>query len=96
MPRHRSPCRWADTDVVAHASPLVVKEGHDVTLVVPDALESPTCRDRDDDVVLATARAAGECARPLREVTKMVCGSGRERAASRKQVHEEQTDCNDE
>ena len=31
------------------------------TLVVPDALESPVCRDRDDDVVLATARA-GECA----------------------------------
>ena len=31
------------------------------TLVVPDALESPACRDRDDDVVLATARA-GECA----------------------------------
>lgn len=31
------------------------------TLVVPDALESPTCRDRDDDVVLATARAA-DCA----------------------------------
>ncbi len=31
------------------------------TLVVPNALESPTCRDRDDDVVLATARA-GECA----------------------------------
>jgi predicted nucleic acid-binding protein len=31
------------------------------TLVVPDALESPTCRDRDNDVVLATARA-GECA----------------------------------
>ena len=30
------------------------------TLVVPGALESPTCRDRDDDVVLATARA-GEC-----------------------------------
>ena len=27
----------------------------------PDALEQPTCRDRDDDVVLATARA-GECA----------------------------------
>jgi uncharacterized protein len=31
------------------------------TLVVPNAPESPTCRDRDDDVVLATARA-GECA----------------------------------
>jgi uncharacterized protein len=31
------------------------------TLVVPNPLESPTCRDRDDDVVLATARA-GECA----------------------------------
>ena len=31
------------------------------TLVVPDALVSPTCRDRDDDVVLATART-GECA----------------------------------
>jgi putative PIN family toxin of toxin-antitoxin system len=31
------------------------------TLVVPAALESPTCRDRDDDVVLATALAA-ECA----------------------------------
>ena len=31
------------------------------TLVVADALESPICRDRDDDVVLATARA-GECA----------------------------------
>ena len=31
------------------------------TVVGPDALEQPTCRDRDDDVVLATARA-GECA----------------------------------
>ena len=31
------------------------------TLVAPDALESPVCRDRDDDIVLATARA-GECA----------------------------------
>lgn len=31
------------------------------TLVAPDALEPPTCRDRDDDVVLATARA-GDCA----------------------------------
>jgi len=31
------------------------------TLVVPDTLERPTCRDRDDDAVLATARA-GECA----------------------------------
>jgi putative PIN family toxin of toxin-antitoxin system len=31
------------------------------TLVAPDALEPPICRDRDDDVVLATARAA-ECA----------------------------------
>jgi uncharacterized protein len=31
------------------------------TLVTPDALDSPTCRDRDDDVVLATA-LAGECA----------------------------------
>jgi uncharacterized protein len=30
------------------------------TLVVPDALEAAVCRDRDDDVVLATARA-GEC-----------------------------------
>lgn len=30
-------------------------------IVVPDALESPTCRDPDDDVVLATA-CAGECA----------------------------------
>ena len=31
------------------------------TLVAPDVLESPVCRDSDDDVVLATARA-GECA----------------------------------
>jgi uncharacterized protein len=31
------------------------------TLVAPDVLEPPTCRDPDDDVVLATARA-GECA----------------------------------
>lgn len=31
------------------------------TLVVPDALEPPTCRDHDDDVILATA-LAGECA----------------------------------
>jgi uncharacterized protein len=31
------------------------------TLVAPDALEPPTCRDRDDDVVLATA-LAGEAA----------------------------------
>ena len=30
------------------------------TLVVPGALEPPTCRDPDDDVVLATA-FAGEC-----------------------------------
>jgi putative PIN family toxin of toxin-antitoxin system len=30
------------------------------TLVTPDALDTPTCRDRDDDVVLATA-LAGEC-----------------------------------
>ena len=30
------------------------------TLVVPGALESPVCRDRDDDIVLATA-CAGEC-----------------------------------
>jgi len=28
-------------------------------LVVPDALEPPVCRDRDDDVVLATALAGG-------------------------------------
>lgn len=31
------------------------------TLVAPTALDLPTCRDRDDDVVLATA-LAGECA----------------------------------
>ena len=31
------------------------------TLVAPDVLEPPTCRDPDDDVVLATA-LAGECA----------------------------------
>jgi uncharacterized protein len=31
------------------------------TVVVPRALESPVCRDPDDDVVLATA-LAGECA----------------------------------
>jgi putative PIN family toxin of toxin-antitoxin system len=31
------------------------------TLVAPDALEPPTCRDRDDDMVLATA-LAGESA----------------------------------
>jgi predicted nucleic acid-binding protein len=31
------------------------------TLVTPDALGPPTCRDRDDDAVLATA-LAGECA----------------------------------
>ena len=31
------------------------------TLVTPDALDPPTCRDHDDDVVLATA-LAGECA----------------------------------
>jgi uncharacterized protein len=31
------------------------------TLVTPDELDPPTCRDRDDDVVLATA-LAGECA----------------------------------
>ena len=31
------------------------------TLVTPDALDPSTCRDRDDDVVLATA-LAGECA----------------------------------
>ena len=30
------------------------------TLVEPDALDPPVCRDRDDDVVLATA-LAGEC-----------------------------------
>ena len=31
------------------------------TLVVPEALEPPTCRDANDDIVLATA-LAGECA----------------------------------
>ena len=31
------------------------------TLLTPDALDPPVCRDRDDDVVLATA-LAGECA----------------------------------
>jgi uncharacterized protein len=31
------------------------------TLVTPDALDSPTCRDRDDDVVLGSA-LAGVCA----------------------------------
>jgi putative PIN family toxin of toxin-antitoxin system len=31
------------------------------TLVTPASLEAPVCRDTDDDVVLATARA-GECA----------------------------------
>jgi len=31
------------------------------TLVTPDALDPPTCRDRDDDAVLATA-LVGECA----------------------------------
>jgi uncharacterized protein len=35
--------------------------GETSTLVTPDALESPVCRDRDDDVVLATA-TAGRCA----------------------------------
>jgi uncharacterized protein len=35
--------------------------GETFTLVTPDALESPVCRDRDDDVVLATAMA-GRCA----------------------------------
>jgi putative PIN family toxin of toxin-antitoxin system len=32
------------------------------TLVAPDVLESPVCRDSDDDVVLATARAGGYAA----------------------------------
>ena len=32
-----------------------------ITLVTPAPLEAPVCRDIDDDVVLATARA-GECA----------------------------------
>jgi len=31
--------------------------GETFTLVTPDALESPVCRDRDDDVVLAPAMA---------------------------------------
>jgi len=31
------------------------------TLVTPDTLDPPACRDRVDDVVLATA-VAGECA----------------------------------
>jgi predicted nucleic acid-binding protein len=31
------------------------------TLVMPDAFDPPTCRDRDDDIVLATA-LAGACA----------------------------------
>lgn len=35
--------------------------GETFTLVTPDTLEPPACRDRDDDVVLATA-VAGECA----------------------------------
>ena len=35
--------------------------GETFTLVAPDALESPARRDRDDDVVLATAMA-GRCA----------------------------------
>jgi len=35
--------------------------GERFTLVTPDALESPVCRDPDDDVVLATA-VAGRCA----------------------------------
>jgi hypothetical protein len=30
------------------------------TLVTPDTLDPPACRDRDDDIVLATA-LAGEC-----------------------------------
>jgi putative PIN family toxin of toxin-antitoxin system len=34
--------------------------GGTFTLVEPDPLEPPACRDRDDDVVLATA-LAGEC-----------------------------------
>ena len=33
--------------------------GETFTLVTPDALESPVCRDRDDDVVLATAVPGG-------------------------------------
>jgi putative PIN family toxin of toxin-antitoxin system len=35
--------------------------GETFTLVTPDPLDPPICRDRDDDVVLATA-LAGECA----------------------------------
>ena len=35
--------------------------GGTFTLVTRDALESPVCRDRDDDIVLATG-LAGECA----------------------------------
>jgi putative PIN family toxin of toxin-antitoxin system len=35
--------------------------GETFTLVTPEALESPVCRDPDDDVVLATAMA-GRCA----------------------------------
>jgi putative PIN family toxin of toxin-antitoxin system len=34
--------------------------GETFTLMEPEALEPPVCRDRDDDVVLATA-LAGEC-----------------------------------
>jgi len=34
--------------------------GETFTLVVPGGLEAPACRDRDDDMVLATAQA-GEC-----------------------------------
>ena len=35
------------------------------TLVTPDALDPPVCRDRDDDVVLATSLAGG-CAAIIR------------------------------
>ena len=35
--------------------------GETLTLVTPDTLDPPVCRDHDDDVVLATA-LAGECA----------------------------------
>jgi putative PIN family toxin of toxin-antitoxin system len=35
--------------------------GEHFTLVTPETLDPPACRDRDDDVVLATA-CAGECA----------------------------------
>jgi len=35
--------------------------GETFTVVTPDALETPVCRDRDDDVMLATG-LAGECA----------------------------------